>query len=108
MNFVKRNKIPHFRGVFSRDVLPKKIRKNESGVINLDDDVGSGTHWVAYKKIGNIVHYFDSFGDLQPPQEAARYFHTNGTSQIFYNHKRYQTFNQYNCGHLCLNFLQNK
>lgn len=74
----------------------------------MDDDVGIGTHWVAYKKNANIVHYFDSFGDLQPPLEVKKYFSSNGQSRIFYNHERYQNYNEYNCGHLCLNFLENK
>jgi hypothetical protein len=105
-SFVKWNKIPYFRGVFSCDVLPKKIHKNESGVINLDKNIGQGTHWVAYKKIGNVVKYFDSFGNLQPPQEAVQYFTSNGPCRIFYNHERFQKFNTFNCGHLCLTFLQ--
>lgn len=32
----------HFRGVFSRDDLPKKVRKIESGIVNLDDLAGNG------------------------------------------------------------------
>lgn len=100
-------KIPHFRGVFSRDKLPKKIRKTESGVINLDADRGPGTHWVAYKKIGDVVNYFDSYGDLPPPSEAVKYFMSGDPVHILYNHQRYQQFTDYNCGHLCIQFLIN-
>ena len=39
----------------------------ETAILNLDDATGPGTHWVAYKKRGTEVYYFDSFGDLQPP-----------------------------------------
>ncbi|KAK9731983.1 hypothetical protein QE152_g13195 [Popillia japonica] len=53
--------IPHFRGVFMRDSLPKIPYKNECAVINLDSVKNSGTHWVCYCKEGNTVHYFDSF-----------------------------------------------
>ena len=35
---------------------------SESAIVNLDDKDGPGTHWVACKKIGNDVEYFDSFG----------------------------------------------
>lgn len=34
IKYVKLLKIPYFRGVFIRDELPKKIRRDESGVIN--------------------------------------------------------------------------
>ena len=34
---------------------------------------GPGTYWVAYRKRGNNVVYFDSFGDLQPPVELLNY-----------------------------------
>ena len=85
-----------------RDTLPTKPWHNESGIVNLDSIDGPGTHWVAYKKRGKNVSYFDSFGNLKPPIELANYFRG---SIITYNHHGYQTFNSYNCGHLCLKFL---
>lgn len=95
--------IPHFRGVFMRNDLPNKIWNNESAIVNLDLKQGLGTHWVAYKKEGNKIIYFDSFGDLRPPKELLRYF--GKTSRIQYNYKRYQKIGSSNCGHLCLKFL---
>lgn len=63
---------------------------------------GRGTHWVAYKKNYNNVTYFDSFGDLRPPQEVIKYF---DGCKIKYNYVREQNFNTIICGHLCLKFL---
>lgn len=94
--------IPHFRGVFMRDTLPNKARKIECAVINLDSVHSIGTHWVAYKKQNNIVHYFDSFGSLPPPKEVQQYF--NGC-EIYYNYNKYQSFDSFNCGNLCIDFL---
>lgn len=91
-----------------RTSLPKKIFQKEAGIINLDNDIGPGTHWTAYKKNENQIIYFDSFGDLRPPKEVIKYFNSNGFCKIFYNHDPFQTFNTYNCGHLCLSFLYNK
>lgn len=99
-------KIPYFRGVFMRNQLPKRIRKNESGIINLDHSSGLGTHWTAYVKRGNCIVYFDSYGNLRPPPEAVVYFMSNNdVDQIFYNRDPVQKFNAYNCGQLCLKFL---
>lgn len=91
-----------------RDDLPASgPRYNESAIINLDSIDGPGTHWVAYKKRGGLVTYFDSFGNLPPPTELVRYF-TNSANKIFYNYQRLQRFNTVWCGHLCLQFLSSK
>lgn len=103
--FAKALKIPNFRGVFMRNTLPKTIRQFERGVVNLDNRSGSGTHWVAYKKIKNKVIYFDSYGNLQPPLELLIYFNSSTPVTIIYNREIFQTFNSVNCGQLCLKFL---
>lgn len=87
-----------------RNTLPSKPWKNECGIINLDGVEGPGTHWVAYKKNANKSNYFDSFGNLPPPQELIRYLGGN----IEYNYIKYQDYGSYVCGHLCLLFLLNK
>ena len=96
-------KVPNFRGVYMRDELPSNgPYYEESAVVNLDNAQGRGTHWVAYRKRGNEVIYFDSFGDLQPPLDLMYYFNV---PEIKYNYKRFQEFDTYWCGHLCLKFL---
>lgn len=100
--------IPHFRGVFMLDNLPKMGPKyNENAIVNLDRLSGRGTHWVAYSKYGHFVNYFDSFGNLPPPNELIKYFHKGSypTHKIVYNYEREQKFNTVWCGHLCLKFL---
>jgi len=105
-HLARRMHVPYFRGVFMRNALPiSGARRNESGIVNLDDARGSGTHWVAYAKRGNHVIYFDSFGNLRPPKELVRYF-GNGVTKIEYNRTPYQTYNQSICGQLCLQFLR--
>lgn len=86
-----------------RNAMPKRPLKTESGVINLDDRDGPGTHWVAYKKRGYEIIYFDSFGDLRPPTDLIDYF--GNTGSVKYNYEKYQDYNTVNCGHLCLKFL---
>lgn len=95
--------LPNFRGIFMRNKLPRKCLKTECGALNLDDSDGFGTHWCAYLKKNNKVFYYDSFGNLCPPQEFVDYVGKN--SVIFYNYKQYQKFDTYTCGHLCLKFL---
>lgn len=85
-----------------RDTLPKRPRKKECGVINLDSSQNSGTHWVAYAKFNDYIEYFDSYGNLKPPLELIRYASDN----VNYNYENIQKDHPYNCGHLCLNFLR--
>lgn len=101
--YAKCLKIPFFRGVFMKDVLPKYMWVNETAIVNLDNTTGPGTHWVCYKKLNDIVYYFDSFGNLPPPLELQKYF--SGVKRIMYNYDRLQNFNSSVCGHLCLDFL---
>lgn len=89
-----------------RNDLPAKIRQKESGVVNLDDKIGPGTHWTTYVKSGKNITYFDSIGNLKPPLELIKYFNSDGSkNNITYNFDRYQKLTSYNCGHLCLQFL---
>lgn len=104
MKYVANTRMPHFRGVYMRDKLPLKSKPIECGIVNLDDYKGAGTHWVAYVINNNNCEYFDSYGDLKPPKELVKYF---GKRNIYYNYNKYQSYGSVNCGHLCLQFLQN-
>jgi len=108
LKFVKYLNIPNFRGVFMRNSLPKKIKKVESGIINLDNIDGDGTHWTAYVKKNKDINYFDSFGNLRPPKEVITYFFSDGSkNKVKYNYGNFQSYNSFICGHLCLKFLYN-
>lgn len=103
--YVKTLKIPHFRGVFMRDTLPKKPRKVECWILNHDSAHSTGTHWTALAKIRNNAWYFDSYGNLRPPLEVLSYL--GDEVALVINYHQYQRVNALNCGHLCLKFLFN-
>lgn len=102
-----------------RDALLKRRGKSslspqpwrfETGIINLDDSIGAGTHWVAYVKKDQFCEYFDSYGNLRPPQEFYKYMLNDaggGDVNISYNYNNIQKDEKFNCGHLCLRFLSN-
>ena len=103
--YARKLQIKHFRGVFMIDDLPSGVPfLNEKAIVNLDQSENSGTHWIAYNKIGHDVYYFDSYGNLRPPSDLVKYLNRKERCTIFYNHDRYQ-YKTYNCGHLCLKFL---
>lgn len=88
-----------------RNQMPNKPLQHECGIINLDDKDGDGTHWTAYCKTNQKAYYFDSFGNLHPPNELMTYLGSD--VDVFYNHDQYQSYGTTNCGQLCLQFLYN-
>ena len=80
IEWVKFLKIKNFNGVFSWSNLKRTIKKPECGIINLDDTIGSGTHWVCYYD----NYYFDPL-EMPPPIEVVRYI-----KGIQYNDIQYQ------------------
>lgn len=63
-------KIPHFRGVFMRDTLPKRRRPavRECWILNQASSTASeGSHWCGLAKSKrNIAFYFDPMGGFHP------------------------------------------
>ena len=96
MDWVKRLRIKHFRGIFSRDNLPKQI-KRECGIVNLDYNIGPGTHWVAYRNVDRYCEYFDSFG-LSMPLEVEKYMYNSG-KQLEYSGDEIQERDSVLCGY---------
>ena len=71
LKWVEFLKIKNFKGIFSRD-SKDHLHKTGSCIINLDDEIGNGTHWVATDIKGKKVFYFDSFA-MPPPVEFVKY-----------------------------------
>ena len=103
--------IPYFKGVFTRDQLPEKKGKKETGIVNFNTSKEPGSHWVAYFRDGSKKIYFDSFGQVIPT-EIQRYLKTkeeyqNNLPVIQRNTDVVQEPNTVICGHLCLYVLDN-
>ena len=91
---------PRFKGVYSRDNLPKI--KAEAIVINLDKYSDIGTHWVALY-VHNNVNYFDSFGVKHIPKEIKAVIgHSLSITTIFF---RIQAYDSIMFGYFCICFI---
>lgn len=94
------------RGVYMLDNLPKKVNINENAIINLSRTGLEGSHWVCFRKAGNIVEYFDPIGNLAPPKLLLKYLcRKNNDCKIYYNFTSVQKVDTNICGELCLLFL---
>ena len=110
INYAKQLDIPNFRGVFMRDELPKRPWLNECGIVNFNNSMEPGSHWVAYYKNKRQRIYFDSYGQVILA-EVKDYLKSdkekeNDESVIQRNTDIVQEFNTQICGHLCLYVLK--
>ena len=96
-------KIKNFKGIFSRD-SKDHLHKTGNCIINLDDKIGNGTHWVATDIKGKNVFYFDSFS-MPPPIEFVHYAKKIKKKIIFNSGHPIQELQSVRCGYYCLYFL---
>ena len=89
-----------FNGVYSRDNLPKIIKKG-AYVINLDGYDDIGTHWIALYVRNNYI-YFDSFGVEYIPNEIKKFI---GNKDTIANIFRLQAYDSIMCGYFCIAFI---
>ena len=108
IKYVYMLKIPHFRGVFMRDSLPKRPFKKESGIVNLNTSREKGSHWICYYKDESKRIYFDSYGveTLEEIQNYLKKKNERGIAVIQRNTDIVQPLNTNICGHLCLFVLK--
>ena len=92
---------PRFNGVYSRNNLPDKIKK-EAYAINLDEYENTGMHWIALFVKPKEVIYFDSFGIEHILSEINKFIgNKNNKSNIF----RLQAYDSIMCGYYCIEFI---
>ena len=103
MAWVDYLQIPDFKGIFARD-SPEHLHRTGGCIINLDDGVGEGTHWVATFIKSNIINYFDSFS-LPPPLEFVVYAKRLGMRFKYNSGYPIQNIHSVRCGYFCLYFL---
>lgn len=106
-SWAKQRNIPLI-GVYSRNTIPQKLRSG-GYIVNLDTNMGSGTHWVAFYvalRCGDnttaSAAYFDSFGVVPPleVQDSLKGY------QTVYNTLDIQSLSTGGCGLYCLLFIE--
>ena len=92
---------PRFIGDSSRNKLPKTI-KNGAYVINLDEYVDIGTHWIALFCRKTEIVYFNNFGVEDVPEQIKEFV---GNRNIKANIFRVKSNNSIMCGYFCIGFI---
>ena len=90
-----------FYGVYSLDLIPKKLPIPSLVIVNLDYSTDKGSHWVVLHRVNNeVVEHFDSTGK-QPKRDIVNNLFSNALSYK-YNNKRVQNYQTDTCGLFCL------
>ena len=71
-------------------------------VINLDEYLDIGTHWIALYVNNKTVAYFDSFGAEHIAKEIKKFINKKN---IIANIFRTQTYDSIMCGYFCIGFI---
>ena len=95
--------------MYSRNNLPSKIKKRVY-VINLDEYVNTGTHWVALFVKPKYTVYFDSFGIEHIPEGINKFINNDTTmssslERIKSNIFRIKGYDSIMCGYFCIEFI---
>ena len=85
-------------GCFSKDQI-KLIENNKSMIINLQDSNQPRSHWIALKRVNNIIFVFDSFGIGYIPVGIFKVFKN---LKIITNIYRIQDISSNLCGMFCV------
>ena len=79
---------PKFNGVYSRDNLSNKI-KDGTHVINFDEYVDIGDHWIALFALNNDVTYFNNFAVENIPKEVKKFINNKNIIANIFRIKAY-------------------
>lgn len=107
-SMAKRLEIPSWKGVHSRDEIPKKLSKSlpevETYIVNIQPlNDGGGTHWVAVIKDKQQAYYYDSYGMTPIEEVLYRYRNIDLISSTFVMQDLHRT--SVYCGMISLYFL---
>ena len=70
-------------------------------MINLDEYISIGTHWIALYVNDNNVTYFDRFGVGHIPREIKKFIGSKNITNIY----RIQADDSIMCGYFCIGFI---
>ena len=103
----KLNKFPRFKGVYSRDNLPKKLIHPFGVIVNWDRKSEPGSHWCAiFVDANRNGHYFDPLG-ITPIFPELTTFILNNSNQSWSNEGiQIQDKRSTSCGKFCVSFLK--
>ena len=83
-----------------KTICLKKV-KDRASVINLDEYIDVGTHWIALFCNRSEIVYFDGFGVEHDPEEIKEFI---GNKNIIANIFWVQANNSIMCGYFCIEF----
>lgn len=96
--------VPGFVGVFSSDHIPLLTEKNSSLILNFDERIDPGSHFIAiFKSFDNKCYYFDPLQLNFLPSKIGEYLYKYNS--VYDLSKKSQSFESTYCGFYCILFI---
>ena len=96
-----------FKGVYSFDKIPSRIKINHFLICNTDKSSGSGKHWFCFYRVNrNLIECFDSLGIND--EKKSNLIHACNFSHevnLTFNNTQIQSSLTDTCGKFCLMFI---
>ena len=89
--------------IMRNQLTPQLLRQHTCFVLNMDENHGDGTHWVALYRRGKTLFYCDSYGT--PPPQEQKELASRGGYKLYENAKQVQAVRSKCCGFFALLFL---
>lgn len=96
--------IANFDGVFARDYLPSRKKRNRSFIMNSDTSNLPGKHWIAVIVRNNVGYCFDPLG-FPPSPTLSSWLNRHYSIWSSNANRRVQPLYSELCGYYCLFFL---
>jgi len=99
-----------YKGTFSADKLPKKLKQHNFAIINTDLSSGPGIHWyVMFKYSSSSLEVFDSLGiDSIKRNFLDENVQLSSIKEIEFNTNQFQKDNTDSCGKFTVYFIVNR
>jgi hypothetical protein len=92
-----------YQGCYPCDIVPEPLKYPATFVVNNDDSLGPGEHWVAvYIPNPDTLYYFDSLNG--EPNECL-FEYLNKFKILLKNNVRVQSLFSDSCAHFCIYFV---
>jgi hypothetical protein len=95
-----------FKGIFSIDTLPRRIKYRTFCICNTDTQNGTGKHWICFIKTDKSdIECFDSLGISSDKKELLIKHCNFKGKHLKFNSNQFQKNDSITCGLFCVYFL---
>ena len=95
-----------FKGTYPCDLVPISLNiEPQAYIVNTENSLSSGRHWIGLIVKQRKCWYFDSFGNELTNLDILSSLRKMGVRKYFFNCKQIQSVYSNSCGYFCIAFV---